>query len=265
MSGAEAFTASGHGPRARLGIVLVHGFTGSPITMRPLADRLAARGYTIELPRLPGHGTDPLDMAQTSYPDWRAEVLSAIDHLPSDLSHRFLVGLSMGGTLVLDVASSGERPISGVVAINAQILDRGGIMPRLAPIVARLVPFVPARVAGMRKNDIAKPGVSELGYDRIPVLSGVSLTRALKPLRDRLPRIDCPILVAYSPQDHSVPPENSLFVLNSVKSPDVTKLILERSYHVATLDYDLEILDERITAFCDRVGGLPSESQKTPG
>jgi carboxylesterase len=121
--GAEALSREGHGALATTGVLLVHGFTGSPISLRPLAELLSKRGFAIEMPRLPGHGTRPKDLLPTRYGDWRAEALAALTRLRARTQQVFAVGLSMGGTLVLDLAST--EALTGAVTINAQILDRG--------------------------------------------------------------------------------------------------------------------------------------------
>lgn len=255
LPGAEGWSSAGstngESARARVGIAVIHGFTGSPVSMRPLAEQLAARGFRVEVPRLPGHGTHPRDMQRTRYPDWRAEVESVVDRLASQTERIVLVGLSMGGTLVLDVASSGKRAVAGVVCINPQILDREGVAVKLSGLIELLLPLAPAALAGLRKDDIAKPGVSEQAYDWVPTASGNSLLRALPQVRSQLGALKCPLLVAHSRQDHSVPPQNSEQLLRLV--PHATELVLERSYHVATLDYDLELLAARISDFCDAV------------
>jgi carboxylesterase len=253
LAGAEPFSAAGenaaHPDRAQTALALIHGFTGSPVSMRPLAELLVAQGFRVEAPRLPGHGTHPKDMQRTRYADWRSEVLSCIDRLQRESKRLVLVGLSMGGTLVLDVASSGERRVDGVVAVNAQILDREGVTVKLAPLLEHLLPLAPASWAGLRKDDIAKPGVSEKAYDMVATAAGNSFVRELPRIRAQLERFPCPLLVARAPQDHSVPPANSIALLKLV--PHAEELLLERSYHVATLDYDLELLAQRITDFCD--------------
>jgi len=253
FAGAEPYSALGndseHPERSATAIACVHGFTGSPVSMRPLAELLVSRGFRVEVPRLPGHGTHPKDMQRTRYADWRAEVLACFDRLRRDSERVVLVGLSMGATLVLDVASSGDRPTAGVIAINAQILDREGFTVKLAPLLEHVLPMAPASMAGLKKDDIAKPGVSELAYDRVPTAAGNSFVRELPRIREQLGRFPCPLLVARAPQDHSVPPQNSLSLLQLV--PSAKELVLERSYHVATLDYDLPLLAARITEFCD--------------
>jgi carboxylesterase len=135
--GAEAWSAEGRGTLGQIGLGLIHGFTGSPRTLRPLAERLAERGFRVELPRLLGHGTHPRDMARTRYADWRSEVQACVARLQGATPHVCLVGLSMGGTLCLDVASSATPPLSGVVSINAQILNRDGFATKLAPCPTR--------------------------------------------------------------------------------------------------------------------------------
>lgn len=253
----EAWSFAGEGPRARTGILLVHGFTGSPVSLRPLAELLAKRGFAVDLPRLPGHGTTWREMLPTRYDDWRAEVVRAATSLRSRTDKVVLVGLSMGGTLALDVASSGDAAPAGVVAINAQILDRKGIVVKLGPYLEKIFPVVPARAAGLRSNDIAKPGAGEQAYGWVPSAAGNSLLRALPRVRAQVQRLTCPVLIAYSRQDHSVSPENSKKLLGLLRTNDLTELVLERSYHVATLDYDLELIEERVTAFADRVPVLP--------
>jgi carboxylesterase len=253
LPGAEPWTSKGSGERARIGLLLTHGFTGSPASLRPLAELLAQRGFAVELVRLPGHGTHFRDMMSTRYEDWRAEVSDGLTRLAARTESVVALGLSMGGTLVLDLASQDPKRVAGAVVINTPILDRKGILVKLAPMLEHVLPLVPASAAGLAHNDIAKPGMNELAYSWVPAKSGNSLMRELPRIRQQLPNLSCPILVVYSRADHSVPPENSRAILRALRSKDVTELPLERSFHVATLDYDLDLIEERVAAFADRV------------
>ena len=253
LPGAEPWSSRGTGARARIGFLLVHGFTGSPASLRPLSELLAQRGFAVELVRLPGHGTHFRDMMSTRYEDWRAEVSRGLTTLSAHTERVIAMGLSMGGTLVLDVVSRDPKLVAGVALINTPVLDRQGILVKLAPYLEHVLPLVPASAAGLTKNDIAKPGMNELAYGWVPAKAGNSLVRELPRIRAQLPNLTCPAFVAYSRADHSVPPENSKAILRLLGSKDITELVLERSYHVATLDYDLELIEERLTAFADRV------------
>lgn len=233
----------------------MHGFTGSPAALRPLAERLAERGFAVDLVRLPGHGTHYRDMLSTRFQDWRGEVERAIAALRARCERVIALGFSMGGTLVLDVVAQDPSLVAGVVIINTPVLDREGILVKLAPFLEHVLPLVPASAAGMTRNDIAKPGMNEQAYRWVPAKAGNSLVREFPRIREQLPKLTCPILVAYSRADHTVPPANSKAILRMLGSKDITELVLERSYHVAPLDYDLELIDERVTAFADRVAG----------
>jgi carboxylesterase len=187
------------------------------------------------------------------YGDWRWEM----DRALSDLVHRgkrvVLVGLSMGGTIALDVACSRPEKVAGVVPINCTILDRAGLLAKAAPVLEHILPVVPAAAAGLIKNDIAKGG-EENAYEMVPVKAGNSFLKQLSRIRIGLESLKVPVLVAYSPEDHSVPAENSRALLRMLQGRDVTELVLARSYHLATIDHDFDLLVEKVSAFADRVG-----------
>jgi carboxylesterase len=229
--------------------VVVHGFTGNPTSVRPLAEKLAARGFSVDVPRLPGHGTHWRDLARTRYADWRAAVDAALASMRPHVERLAVVGLSMGGLLALDAAI--DRPdVDGVVTINLPFLDREGLLPKLAPLVARLVPALPASAAGLVKNDAARPGVDEKAYDMVPLAAAQSLLDQLPRVRAAATRLRRPALVVYSRDDHSVAPASSRALAGAIAAE---VLVLERSYHLATLDHDAALLEERVAAF---VGGL---------
>lgn len=253
--GSEAWSSPGHGERAKTGILLVHGFTGSPASLRPLAEMLARRGFAVELMRLPGHGTQIREILPTRYDDFRAAVVAAGRALGARTERMILVGLSLGGTLSLDAASSELSP-AGVVSINAQILNRDGLAIRLGPLIERLLPIVPPRLAGLTPNDIAKPDSDEQAYTWVPTAAGNSIVRALSRVRGQLPNLACPVLVMYSEKDHSVPPANSKALLELIDRKLTEEVVLERSFHVATLDYDLELIEDKIAGFADRIAGV---------
>ncbi len=99
--------------------------TASPATRTPRArsgSGSRAEGYQVEVPRLPGHGTDVRDLGRTRYADWAAAAEEVVEQVANRTDHLVLVGLSMGGTLTLDIASRRRDLVDAAVVINPQIL-----------------------------------------------------------------------------------------------------------------------------------------------
>ncbi|MBV8303411.1 MAG: alpha/beta fold hydrolase [Acidimicrobiia bacterium] len=243
LAGAEPFSAPG-GPH---GALVLHGFTGSPQSMRGLAEALAAAGFAVELPRLPGHGTALEDMLETQWDDWSATAERAYQELAARCDNVVVAGLSMGGTLTLWLAER-HREIAGIVLVNPAVDPPAeSFREMLQGILDSGNPVMPA--VG---NDIAEPGCTELAYDGTPVAPLLSMLDAGVEIAAALDTIECPVLLMNSPQDHVVPPASSDMVAERVAGP-VERVTLERSYHVATLDYDRDEIERRAVAFAEKV------------
>jgi len=242
LEGAEPFSAEG-GPH---GALVLHGFTGCPQSMRGLAQAFADAGFAVELPRLPGHGTRVEDMATTTWADWTGEVESAYRSLAARCERVVAAGLSMGGSLALWLAA--RRPeIAGIVVINA-VATPPEPDPRAA-LRAQLEKGVKT-IPGVG-NDVADPTARELAYSLVPVACLISMFEGLAEVAPRLGDIRCPTLILTSPQDHVVQPAQSDGIAERVGGP-VERIALERSYHVATLDYDRQLVERSAVAFARR-------------
>ena len=256
IPGAEPFSARRTGPRGAVGVVVVHGFTANPIGTRPLGLRLAAAGYSVEVPLLPGHGTSARDLARTRYADWRRTVENAVATLARGCERIVLVGHSMGGSITLDLAAHGTQPLAGAVTINSLVLDRDELLARVAPVLQYVVPFVPRDAAGMPTDDLAKPGVDEHAYAWVSARAAQSYIAELPRIRSGLARVTCPVLVVTSPEDHTVDPANGDAIAEGLTSAArVERFATPRSFHVPLLDYDAESLEERIVTFVADVTG----------
>ncbi len=235
----EPYAADG-GP---IGVVLCHGLTGMPGSMRPWAQALAEEGLTVRAPRLPGHGTRWQDANEVSWQDWYATLESSVDEVRSACTHTFVCGLSMGGTLALRLAEERGDDLAGVIVVNASLFTTRKDA-KLLPIIRRVLPSLPP--VG---NDIKKPGVTEPAYPKLPVRAAYQLS-LLWPLTNAdLGRIRQPLLVMTSREDHVVEPENSARVMAGAGSADKRQVWLEDSFHVATLDNDLPVIIEESLSF----------------
>jgi carboxylesterase len=221
-----------HDGSAEVGVLVCHGFTGSPHSMREWAQHLASAGFTVSLPLLPGHGTQWQDANRTRWQDWYACVEEAFLALSAKCAKVFVVGLSMGGTLALRLAEVHGSAVAGLVLVNpAVIMLRWDT--KLLPVLGRVLRSVPAI-----GNDIAKPGMIEGAYDRTPVRAAASLRSLQTLVRNDLAKVTQPVLLLHSAVDHVVEPVNSKIVLERISSTDVTEVVLRDSYHVATMDHD---------------------------
>ena len=231
----------------RIGVLLSHGFTGSPASMRPWGEHLAAQGYGVAVPLLPGHGTTWQDLNRHTWADWSAALDEAFVALRDQHDAVVVGGLSMGGALALRLAADRPDELAGLMLVNPAVATER-LDVKLLPVLKHLVPSFPA-IAG----DIKRPGVSENGYDRTPLKAVHSMMRAWPALRADLPRITVPLLYFRSPEDHVVDAASEPLILGGVSSRDVTRVELPESYHVATLDNDAPTIFERSAAFVARV------------
>ena len=252
--GTQPYAADG-GP---VGALLCHGFTGSPASMRPWAEHLAAAGFSVELPRLPGHGTHWRDMTLTRWPDWFAEIERGFERLRDRCDTVIAMGLSMGGTLATHLAArAGDGPegVHGLVLVNPSFRSDSRAL-RALPVARHVVPHVKGF-----GNDIELEGADEVGYDRVPLPALASLTELWTVVQQELPRVTQPVLAFRSGRDRVVEDSSLELFRHHVGSRDVTVEMLPRSRHVATLDHDADLIHEHSVAFARRV----AEHRSSPG
>ena len=241
---------SGEGPR--VGVVLSHGFTGSPHGLRAWAEAFAAAGYAVRMPLLPGHGTTWQDLARTRWHQWHSALDDAWRDLDAQCDHVFAAGLSMGGALALRIAAT--RPVAGVVVVNPALVIDDPRAP-LAGILKLVLKSTPAIA-----NDILKPGMDEGAYARTPVAAAHELNKMFKDTARLLPRITAPVQVYRSTVDHVVS-DSSLAVLRRGLTHAPLELVrLENSYHVATMDNDAAQIFQGSVDFIRTVLGTAAPS-----
>lgn len=232
-----------------IGVLLSHGFTGSPASMKPWGESLAERGYAVEVPRLPGHGTTWQDMNTTGWSDWYGEITRVFGKLRDENDEVVLAGLSMGGALMLRLAADRNRDIKGVIVVNPAVATKRKDVLAL-PVLKHVVPAFPAIA-----NDIKKPGVDEGAYSKTPLRAAHSMMQAWKPLVADLAKITVPLLYFRSTVDHVVDELSQPLIVGGVSSRDVTERMLDDSYHVATIDNDAPIIFAESAEFIARVTG----------
>ena len=243
LAGAEPLSIAG----GRIGVLVLHGFTGSPQSMRPLATALAASGCAVELPLLPGHGTSAADLMPTRWSDWSSAAHASYIDLAGRSDRVVVAGLSMGGALAIWLAQR-HPEIAGIIVVN--------------PLVDPPAPSFREMLRGMLEagatslpsigSDIAMQGAVESAYDATPIEPLLSMFEAVDDIAVRLGELMCPVLLLSSRVDHVVPPESGDLLVERVSGP-IERVWLERSFHVATLDYDAAEIEARSVEFVSKV------------
>jgi esterase/lipase/carbon monoxide dehydrogenase subunit G len=225
------------------GVLLLHGFGGSPGGLRAWSEALAAAGAAVSVPRLPGHGTRWRDLDRTSEADWLAAAADSLVKLQQAHQQIWVMGISLGATLALRLAEERPADVVGVVAVNPVLtgLQRMPRMLGLARLIRRSSPAV--------SNDVKKPGVKDIGYGRVPFRALRSLIRLGSATTRDLSRIQAPVLLGISGADHVVAPADAELAWNGLPTSRRQRIGFADSYHLVPVDNDSSALFAASTAF----------------
>lgn len=238
MEGAEPFFL----PGGASGVLLIHGFTGSPAEMRLLGDFLHKEGYTVLAPRLAGHGTIVEDMANTKWPHWYSSVEDAYHILRAICNNITVIGLSMGGLLTFKLAA--EYQVDRIVSLSTSIFIADKRLDML-PVYRMFRDFVPKK----RKIYADIEPKYSVGYAATPLSSLSSLLDLIEHVDSLLPIIQTPLLIVQGRQDHTVQPRSAEYIYDRVASNEKTLMWLEKSGHIVTIDIEREQIFRKISEF----------------
>jgi carboxylesterase len=237
---AAPFAADG-GPT---GVLVLHGFTGSPQTVRQWAEHLAEAGLTVRAPLLAGHGADWQTLAKTGWTDWYADAERAFSELSARCDRVFVAGISMGGCLAFRLAQTQRDRVSGLVVVNPSLAGDNPLIP-FTPVLKFVIKAIPS-IGG----DIKKPGVQEGANKKTPVASVATLPAMWKTTAAELASVTQPVLVYRSAVDHVVGPPSMKVLTGALPGAEVR--MLANSYHVATLDNDAPEIFDGTLAFIQK-------------
>lgn len=230
-----------------VGVLLSHGFTGSPASVRPWAEHLGGLGYAVSAPCLPGHGTTWRDLNACTWGDWYGAAEAAFEQLCAVHESVVVGGLSMGGAIALRLAAEHDQRVAGVMVVNPAVAS-GRLDVKALPVLKHVVGSLPGIA-----DDIRKPGVSEQGYTRTPLKAIHSFVASWPATVRALPRVTAPLLYWRSRVDHVVDDTSEPLIRRGVSGP-VTLSRLEESFHVATLDHDAPRIFEESAEFVAGLG-----------
>lgn len=232
------------------GILLSHGFLGTPQSLRFLGEALREQGFTVYATRLKGHGTNCLDLLKASHDDWLNDLKRGFSHLKHKLNCKrvFVLGQSMGGTLALRLAME-EPGIAGLILLNPAME---------IPDMEFHKQQDKAFMVKEKEPDIKDKAAKEITYEETPAYAYHQLLEVMELVRKKVSKITCPVLCFQSTIDNVVPPENTDFLLNEIRSAVKMKIKMYDSYHVASLDNDKAMIAAEAGHFIEKI-----ESEQT--
>lgn len=247
-----ALTASfTRGPSsAKTAVLLLHGFTGSPWELEPLADSLGARGFFVSVPQLPGHGTVPEAMLWVTWREWLSSAEASFRAL--ERFERVVVGgLSMGALLSLLLAERyGARVSRLVLMAPAMRLELPGIR-----VLERLGRRGLTRLAGdwleKKSTDLSDAAIRAKAplLPRYPTARLADLFELQRLAKRAAPVVKTPTLIAAAVHDHVVS-FKSVEALEAAL-PNSSLLVLQRGFHILPRDVDRARLISEVAEFVD--------------
>lgn len=233
------------------GVLLIHGYTGSPTEMRLVGDAFHAAGMTVSGPQLPGHGATYEAMNRCTWRDWTGHVEQAYRTLADRCERVFVAGLSMGSVLTLYLAAH-HPEIAGAIAYSPAVWVQNRLLP-LTPL-ARY--FVKARAKG-GGSDLVDPAADQQiwSYDVDPIPAAAQLYALIRRVRRLLPQITCPVLIVASSGDGSIHPASAQRTYDALGSSDKELIRLDQSGHVITVDRQWRFVAEQSLAWMRKHGG----------
>jgi carboxylesterase len=226
------------------GVLLLHGFTGSPFEMRLLGEALVQRGFAVEAPRLAGHGARTRDLARTTWHDWYRSAVEALDRLRERVGQKKVAvcGMSMGGLLALEMARQRPDDLATIVVMSAPLW-----LPPAAAVFANVTSRLPVvrrvafpKIAGsdIKDREMKRRNERAQGRAMMPVTALASLVDLGNYLRDKLGDVKTPTLLMQAEHDHTVPYECMDAIAYRLGTDEYHKIVLRQSYHVITLDVE---------------------------
>ncbi|MED1472443.1 alpha/beta hydrolase [Bacillus salipaludis] len=235
IKGAEKFKFKGN----NIGILLSHGFIGTPQSVRYLGERIAENGFSVLGSRLKGHGTHYDDLENCTHEEWFESLEESYHELKQECKDVFVLGQSMGGTLALWLAHK-YRDIKGIIIVNPALT-----IPDFEHLKNKDKP----RLIDEGNPDIKAKDAYEITYEKVPLKAIHQLQNLMEKTPAILPNLHIPVLGMKSAVDHVVPPENTDFIMEHIGSKEKEAIVLPNSYHVASLDHDKDMIVEGCLRF----------------
>jgi len=243
-TGADVDTYGFEFPGNHVGVLLLHGFSGTPLEMRPLGEALGMHGRSVLAPRLPGHGTQIEDFAKVPWEQWVEAGMEGFDRLRSTCDEVFVCGLSMGALIAAHVCA--EKPASGLIAMAPALSVKQPLW------LTGLVKFVWPRFPNTPDTRHEEGNAPVWCYDNLPTSAVHELHKLMRATRQVLPQVTSPLLVLHGRHDHTVKEAGVRDYLALVDTGDKELVWLEDTGHGVPFETEREAVFKQCSAFVDK-------------
>lgn len=233
------------------GILLLHGYTGSPHDMKYLAGELNRSGYSVLVPRLPGHGTNQADFLQSNGEQWLREALDAYLSMSGKYENLGVIGLSMGGILATLLAA--QFPVSFLGLLAPGLKTTKERMLHLTPWLKYVLKPYPKEV----KEEQTDPDLMFLSSEYWEYQFPGQLAEVAKLQKKAvasLRKVVAPTLVIVSEKDGTIPVSVKDLITNKIASDSVRTIVLKKSGHVVTRSCEKEKVAGEIISWIQNIG-----------
>jgi len=264
-----------------VGVILLHGLTGMPSELRPVARHLTKLGYLVECPLLPGHGAGHTELLDSTWKQWVQCAKDSIAAMSKRTSKIFIGGLSMGA-LIATIAASEDSRVDGVIALSPTLQYDGqntspyGLFLFLVdffPVLGRLCYWTEEPPYGLRDERLqrqikksieaaARGESDQFGLFRTYAGSLRQLELLVREFRRKAGGAKCPYIVMHSMEDTLTTIKNPMDFCKMIGSRDRLLVLLSGCDHVITLDLRKNDVARHVGEFVSRVSSGTSASTK---
>ena len=230
-----------------VGVLVLHGFLGNLKTIEYQVQFFRTQGFLVEAPTLRGHNTVYTDLDKVKFTDWIEDAESAYKNLLSKANKVFVFGLSMGGALSLHLEAQHPEILGGILVNHALSLYPNWKL-KFLPIIKYFVKYIYSP-----GSDIKDKTQKNLAYEYIPTGALLEFLRLISLVKKELPLVTQPQLIFKSIEDHVIPQDSVEITLKSISSKQKEVVFLKNSYHVATADFDKDIICEKSLEFINKI------------
>ena len=257
--------------KGSVGVLLVHGLTGTPTEMKQYGRVIARQGFTVACPELAGHCATIEALTATQWQDWYQSIEDAFDALKQECEHVFVSGLSMGALIALLLAAKKGHQVAGVILLSTTFFYDGWNVPKLKrALLLPLVLYTPLKYF-MQWEETSPYGIKDervramvhailenrdhlaadkIGYFKTPALVVLESVRLIKAAKKALKDVVSPTLIVHSTEDDMASLKNAYYTQAHIASKTVETFFVDDTYHVLTLDKRKDDVAKRAAKFC---------------